>query len=169
MKKFNLLVVVAWFFMFTLSFHVGPAYQGELEEEHGIHYIVSSTIFKFNEMVWSNCGWCVEPSESVRIEVGTIASNAPIYEMHKSYASLTDNRLTVTILRNTFPSLLVFMGALNIAFYAGRGDFGKMRTRTQHSVAAWWHGVQFRRRQKRGGITLRNPDDECQISDISSG
>ena len=140
MKGFNILVVAIWLTIFFCSLAgTSEVYPGELENLSGSYGMMARVVYNFNETVWSTCHWCGVPNEPVRNATGTTAGET-LYTTQDEYSNLADNRLTVTILRNTMPLLLMFMLAVNVAFYAGRGDIRRLGG----NIAGWLHEKVWR-------------------------
>lgn len=170
MKRFNLFVVVAWLTIFFCSLRSNSVYPADVEKEpFGIGWLMDNTNYQINTFAWTNCEWCAKPNEQVRVETGVDENNQPQYVMQDDYGNLADNRMTLTILQNTFLLLLVFMFAINFAFYCGNGTVGRGARTAMMMTAAY--GGKLRTmvtsrigRKEKSGIA---PPNETQIIELN--
>ena len=125
MKRFNIAVVAIWLTIFFCSlFSTGSMSYADLNEMTGFYGLVARTNNSINEFMWSNIHWSTVPEDPVIVKSGTV-DGKPVYDEQDEYNNVVDNRMTQTILRNTFIPLLLLLGVLNIAFYAGNGAIGR--------------------------------------------
>ncbi|MBI4155960.1 MAG: hypothetical protein HY507_01875 [Candidatus Zambryskibacteria bacterium] len=91
------------------------------------------------------------------------------FELHAKEAdqlALDDSEMTQMFLRESFVYLAVLVVVLNIAFYAGRGDIERWSKCPIVAISKKWRSIKFKARQKRNGITLRNPGHNKIISGL---
>jgi len=111
MKTFTLVVVVFFLSMFGLSLRETPT-----EPQNVLDY----TVYWFNDTVLDVCYPCGVPSEPYveQTSDGNYTTTLSV--------SVIDNRMTQTSLANTFWAQVFFIGSVNLAFYAGRGDIRRL-------------------------------------------
>ncbi len=145
MKKFNLLVVSLWLAVFGIS--TVPT-NGEFVDFHDeLIYWVND---QFADLTWAS------PVKNGNELIPLVESEATQY-----------------FLRYTFSTIIFFLAALNIAFYAGNGTIrkwgGMVVTRWQFATKPIRERLALRQRQKQG-IQLRGDpplDDDSEFFESS--
>jgi hypothetical protein len=126
MKKFNVLIVAVWLAIFGLA-TVPTSNVANPPDWHDL--LISEINTKFADMTWAS----------------------PTNEKGEPLA-LNESSATQFYLNYTFTTVLFFLAALNIAFYAGKGKFGKwgkiIAKRWQNALSPIRTGLALRRRQK---------------------
>lgn len=146
MKRFNVLVVALWLFVFFCSLHQGPQLNHESQYERLPYRVMSEVVYQFNGAFYGT--WTADPGEPITVPVKVLLVDGHIeteYLTQSSYSYLADSRMTQTILANSMPLLLFFMLALNIAFYAAKGTYGRWTKHAKNHVSARWQAWRARR------------------------
>lgn len=138
-------MVGLWFFIFAMSlfstFGGGGEHASWMERRH------LETILTINRGFWRYMPFELHAKEADQL-------------------ALDDSEMTQMFLRESFVYLAVLVVVLNIAFYAGRGDIERWSKCPIVAISKKWRSIKFKARQKRNGITLRNPGHNKIISGL---
>ncbi len=165
MRKFNVMIVAAWLTIFFCSlFNTSGLDYATLEETGGIYGLAARVNMEVNDFVWGTFHSATLPDDPVIVK-HTMSDGTTVYQEQQGYNNSLDNRITQTVLRNTFVPLLLTVLALNFAFYAGRGDIGRLggnlASWTREKV--WRQQILFRYREYRSRMkTERKERDETK-------
>lgn len=129
MKKFNLFVVGVWFFLFAIS--IKPLGYGGLR---------ANIIGDVNYFLWK------------------YVTDATPRGTNGEPLAILDSATTQFFLRYEFVTFLSILIALNIAFYAGRGDLGRWLRGLVMYVSRKCRFARFKTSQRRAGTEFSDPE-----------
>lgn len=132
MRYLNIALVAIWGWIFFASLHPIP---DTMEAEGGLNGLRSQTVILVNSWTEVYCPLCVLPAQPV-VNSGNESEG---YMVAQAYALPWDNRVTQTILQNTFVPFALFLAALNLGVLIGRGD---VRRFAEKVIGGWHHIYQ---------------------------